>query len=102
MQRCARRWAPESCRTVQLAAFNPDNLTFGTPIYGSRLIAIAQALEGVRSVTLVELVRLFDRERGGYADGVLQMAWNEIPQLGNDPLRPDHGRLVLQLVGGLV
>jgi hypothetical protein len=84
-----------------LAAFHPDNLTFGTPIYGSRLIAIAQALQGVRAVTLVELARQFDRERGVYGGGVLKMAWNEIPQLDNNPLRPDHGRLVLQLVGGL-
>jgi hypothetical protein len=85
----------------RLAAFHPDNLTFGTPIYGSRLIAIAQALEGVRAVTIIELARLFDRERGVYVHGVLRMAWYEIPQLDNDPLRPDHGRLVLQLVGGL-
>ena len=85
----------------RLAAFHPDNLTFGTPIYGSRLIAIAQALEGVRAVTLVELARQFDRERGVSGAGVLNMAWNEISQLDNDPLWPDHGRLVLQLVGGL-
>jgi hypothetical protein len=84
-----------------LAAFHPDNLTFGTPIYGSRLIAITQALEGVRAVTLVELARQFDRERGVYGGGVLKIAWNEIPRLDNDPLRPDHGRLVLQLFGGL-
>jgi hypothetical protein len=84
-----------------LAAFHPDNLTFGTPIYGSRIIAIAQALEGVRSVAIEELARLFDRERGGYANGVLRMAWYEIPQLDNDPLRPDQGRLVLRLSGGL-
>jgi hypothetical protein len=84
-----------------LAAFNPDNLTFGTPIYGSRLIAIAQALDGVRAVTIVELARQFDRERGIFAHGVLLTAWNEIPQLDNDPLRPDRGRLVLHLHGGL-
>jgi hypothetical protein len=29
------------------------------------------------------------------------MAWNEVPQLDNDPLRPDRGLLVLQLIGGL-
>jgi hypothetical protein len=85
----------------RLAAFHPDNLTFGTPIYGSRLLAVAQALDGVRAVSIVELARLFDRERGVYSDGVLRMAWYEIPQLDNDPLRPDRGRLVLQLVGGL-
>jgi hypothetical protein len=55
----------------------------------------------VRSATILELARLFDRERGIYTDGVLRMAWFEIPQLDNDPLRPDRGRLVLRLVGGL-
>jgi len=84
-----------------LAAFHPDNLTFGTPIFGSPLITAAQSLKGVRDVTIVELARQFDRERGVYADGVLRMAWNEIPRLDNDTLRPDHGRLVLHLVGGL-
>jgi hypothetical protein len=82
-------------------AFHPDNLTFGTAIYGSRLIGIAQALEGVRAVTIVELARQFDRERGVYSNGVLQMAWYEVPQLDNDPLRPDHGRFVLHLAGGM-
>jgi hypothetical protein len=85
----------------RLGAFHPDNLTFGTPIYGSRVIGVVQALEGVRAVTIVELARQFDRERGIYSHGVLQMAWYEIPQLDNDPLRPDHGRLVLQLAGGM-
>jgi hypothetical protein len=85
----------------RLGAFHPDNLTFGSAIYGSRLISAALALDGVRAVTIVELARQFDRERGGYFRGVLQMAWNEIPQLDNDPLRPDKGRLVLQLVGGV-
>ena len=85
----------------RLGAFHPDNLTFGTPVYGSPLIAIVQALAGVRSATILELARLFDRERGIYTGGVLRMAWFEIPQLDNDPLRPDRGRLVLRLIGGL-
>jgi hypothetical protein len=82
------------------APFNPDLLTFGTPILGSPLIAAAHAVEGVESVEIVELARLFDRERGGYEHGVLAMAWNEIPRLDGDPLRPDHGRLELRLTGG--
>ena len=59
------------------------------------------AVEGVRDVTILEFARLFDRERGGYSRGALRMAWNEIPQLDNDPLRPDKGRLVLKLTGGV-
>ena len=84
-----------------LAPFHPDKLTFGTPIYGSPLVAAAQAVPGVRSVTIVELARLFDRERGDFENGVLPMSWNEIPRLDNDPLRPDHGRLELRLEGGV-
>jgi hypothetical protein len=84
-----------------LGAFHPDKLTFGTSIYESRLIAAAQALDGVRDAKIMVLARLFDRERGNYANGVLPMAWYEIPQLDNDPVRPDRGRLDLHLVGGL-
>ena len=82
-------------------AFHPDNLTFGTPIYSSQIIAAVQALDGVRAVWIIELARLFDRERGGTVAGVLAMGWNEIPRLDDDPLRPNHGRLVLRFVGGL-
>jgi hypothetical protein len=84
-----------------LAPFNPDKLGFGTPIYGSPLIAAAVGVTGVHSAAIGELARLFDRERGGYENGVLAMAWDEIPRLDNDPLRPDNGRLELRLEGGL-
>ena len=55
----------------------------------------------MRAVWIIELARLFDRERGGTVAGVLAMGWNEIPRLDDDPLRPNHGRLVLRFVGGL-
>ncbi len=84
----------------QPAIFNPDGLTFGTPIYGSPILAAAQVVPGVESVEIAELARLFDRERGGYDKGVLAMAWNEIPRLDNDALRPERGRLELRLTGG--
>ena len=80
--------------------FHPDNLEFGATIDGSRIIAAAQMLDGVVAVTSLSLSRLFDQERGGYAGGVLKLAWFELPQLDNDPLRPDHGILMLQLEGG--
>jgi hypothetical protein len=84
-----------------LAAFHPDRLSFGTPIHGSPLLAAVQVLEGVRAVRILDLARQFDQERGRYADGVLQMAWNEIPQLDDDRLHPDRGRLVLRFAGGI-
>jgi hypothetical protein len=85
----------------RLAAFHPDRLSFGTSVRTSVLIALVQALEGVRAVRILELARQFDPERGRSAGGVLAMAWNEIPLLENDPLRPDRGQLVLRLVGGI-
>ncbi len=39
--------------------FNPDNLTFGEGIYLSRMVAAAQAVTGVQSVTVTKFQRLF-------------------------------------------
>ncbi|TDH62149.1 putative baseplate assembly protein [Dankookia rubra] len=85
----------------RLAAFHPDRLSFGAPLRTSVLVALVQALDGVRAVHILEFGRQFDAERGRTAAGVLAMAWNEIALLENDPLRPDRGRLVLRLAGGV-
>lgn len=41
----------------RLGFFHPDNLTFGEGIYLSKLVAIAQAVEGVESVRVIKLQR---------------------------------------------
>jgi hypothetical protein len=80
--------------------FYPDNLTFGQPIYLSRIIAAAQAVPGVRSAKVAKLERLFEGPNDEVARGVLQLGPFEIGQLDNDPDFPETGRLVLQLRGG--
>jgi hypothetical protein len=81
------------------AFFDPDALTFGTPILLSRLTAVVQAVEGVQSVQVTRLQRLFAPPHGELASGVLPMGPGEIPRLDNTPGRPDRGRLVVTIGG---
>ena len=80
--------------------FHPDNLTFGEGIYLSKLVAGAQAVEGVESVEVKKLERLFVGPNGEIASGILPLEANEIARLDNDPNFPEHGRLKLKLRGG--
>jgi hypothetical protein len=80
--------------------FHPDNLTFGEGIYLSKLVAAAQAVEGVESVEVKKLERLFVGPNGEIASGILPLEANEIARLDNDPNFPEHGRLRLKLRGG--
>ena len=82
------------------AFFHPDNLTFGQPIYVSRLIAAAQAVPGVESVTVTRLERLYEGSNGELGAGVLSVGRMEIAQMDNDPGFPERGRIALQLRGG--
>jgi predicted phage baseplate assembly protein len=84
----------------QLGFFNPDNLTFGEGIYLSQIVAAAQAVTGVQSVSVTAFQRLFAPADGELTSGVLKLAPNEIAQLDNDPNFPEHGTLTLNLRGG--
>ena len=95
----------------RLGFFHPDNLSFGTGVYVSRLIAAAKRVAGVDSVRLLKLVRLDYSAAARLApaganarvpgSGVLPMAAMEIAQLDNDPNFPENGKLDLILRGGL-
>lgn len=91
--------------------FNPNNLTFGQGIYVSQIVAAAQAVTGVASVSVIRLERYqvsahpyppaFGIASGAVpALGVLTLGPFEIAQLDNDPNYPEHGRLELNLRGG--
>lgn len=93
----------------RLGFFHPDNLTFGEGIYASRLVAAAQAVTGVQSVTVtrVERFEIGEPPVGVEApeeevppDGVLRLGPLEVAQLDNDPSFPENGRLVLDVRGG--
>ncbi|NNG00302.1 MAG: putative baseplate assembly protein [Desulfobacteraceae bacterium] len=80
--------------------FHPDNLTFGEGIYLSRLVASAQAVEGVESVRLVRFQRLNGLANQELEDGVLPLGPFEIARLDNDPGFPENGTLILDVRGG--
>ncbi|MGW0791118.1 putative baseplate assembly protein [Streptomyces sp. NPDC002911] len=87
----------------RLGFFHPDALVFGEPVRLSRLVAAAAAVQGVESVTVTRLRRLFDAADGdgtALETGVLRLGALEIARCDNDPDRPDNGRLTIELAGG--
>lgn len=90
-------------RDGRLGFFHPDALVFGEPVRLSWLVATAAAVQGVESVRVTRLRRLFD---GADADGtaletgVLRLGALEVARCDNDPDRPDNGRLTIELAGG--
>jgi hypothetical protein len=86
--------------TGALGVFAPDNLTFGTSVRVSRLVAAVRALEGVTDVQVTKLQRLDAGDAGELAAGVLTVHDLEIAQLDADPNQPENGRLTLTMEGG--
>ena len=84
----------------RLGAFHPDNFTFGQAVYASRIVATAQAVEGVASVRLDKFQRLADPEPSTIEDGVMTMGKLEIARLENNPNFRDRGRLTVTAGGG--
>lgn len=80
--------------------FHPDNLSFGDGIYLSRLVAAAQAVEGVLSVEVTRLERLGDGPNGEIERGVLSLGPLEVAQLDSDPSLPENGTFTLNMGGG--
>ena len=79
--------------------FHPDNLTFGSPIYLSALIAAAMRVDGVETATVDSIRRLDVPGAAGDTlareQGVLAVGPFEIPRLDNDPAQPENGSLKL-------
>jgi len=84
----------------QRGFFHADQLTFGEGIYLSKLVASAQVVPGVESVTVTRLERLFEGPNQEVESGILPLGPLEIARLDNDPNFPEHGKLVLDLRGG--
>lgn len=80
--------------------FHPDRLSFAQDIYLSAIIARAQAVEGVESVTPLVFRRLGTRDPAPLENGVLPIGRLEIARLANDPSFPEHGVLTLRMGGG--
>lgn len=80
--------------------FHPDNYTFGQTVFLSPLVAAAQAIEGVDSVTVTRFARQGAAGAGGIAAGKLELGRLEIARLDNDPNFPDRGVFRPVLKGG--
>jgi hypothetical protein len=80
--------------------FHPDRFTFGTPVYLSAIVAAAQAVPGVQSVTPMRFQRQRDDASSALDTGVLPMDRLEVARLDNDPSFPDRGVLTLTMGGG--
>jgi hypothetical protein len=80
--------------------FHPDNFTFGTPVYLSRLYAAVLAVPGVATVQATKFRRFSQADHGELANGVLRVRDLEIAQLANDPDVPERGLLTVTVAGG--
>jgi hypothetical protein len=84
----------------QRGFFHPDNLTFGTGIALSKLIASAQTVVGVDNVVVTKLQRLYEGDNGELDSGILSLNSLEIARLDNDLNFPENGQLKINLRGG--
>ena len=80
--------------------FHPDNLTFGDDIYLSKIVAAAQSVQGIESVTVSKMQRFGEPENNEIELGLLPLSPFEIARLDNDPSFPENGKLTLDMRGG--
>jgi len=80
--------------------FHPDNFTFGTPLYLSRLVAAVMAVTGVQSVTARKFQRWGRVPFGELAEGAIRPSDTEVLELADDPNFPERGRLTIEMGGG--
>src|ERR1044072_6604972 len=80
--------------------FHPDNFSFGTPLYASRLIETVMAVDGVQSVQLKKFQRFGRLPQGEIALGLIRPRELEVLRLDDDPSFPENGRLSLLMGGG--
>jgi hypothetical protein len=83
-----------------LGLFHPDRFTFGSPVYLSPIVAAAQSVPGVQSVTAETFQRQRDDSTSALGTGVLPMSRLEIARLDDDPSFPERGVLALTMGGG--
>jgi predicted phage baseplate assembly protein len=84
-----------------LGVFHPDNFSFGDAVYLSRIVATAQAVEGVDSVRVDRFQRLIAPSATSLEKGVIRVGRLEIAQLANNPNFRERGRLTLAAGGGI-
>lgn len=83
-----------------LGLFHPDNLSFGEPVYLSRIVAAVQAIEGVEAVRVTRFQRLVGGSPSTLDNGVIPIGRLEIAQLEQNPSFPERGVLQIEIGGG--
>jgi predicted phage baseplate assembly protein len=84
----------------RLAVFHPDNFSFGDAVYLSRIVAAAQAVEGVEAVSVQRFQRMAAPDAASLERGVIPIGRLEIAQLANNPNFRERGRLTIEAGGG--
>jgi hypothetical protein len=84
----------------RLAVFHPDNFSFGDTVYLSRVVAAAQAVEGVEAVWAQKFQRMAAPDPASLENGVIPIGRLEIAQLANNPNFRERGRLTVEAGGG--
>jgi hypothetical protein len=80
--------------------FHPDNWTFGQALHRSVIEGRVHAVAGVEHVIRIEM-RRFDQAESGAPDAdVLELAFDEVLLLANDPDHVQRGRLRIDVRGG--
>lgn len=84
----------------RLGFFHPDNLTFGSGIMVSKLVAVAHSVTGVENVIVTRLQRYREAAGRELADGILKIGPLEVPRLDNDLNSPENGKIAFTMMGG--
>jgi hypothetical protein len=80
--------------------FDPDNFSFGDPLYLSVLYAALERIEGVDSSQVTVFKRYAKVATDELETGVVKTARTEVLRLDNDPNFPERGILRLRMAGG--
>ncbi|MEO6320191.1 MAG: putative baseplate assembly protein, partial [Polaromonas sp.] len=100
LQAVQRELSSKVLPDARLGVFHPDNFSFGEPVYLSRIIAAAQAVDGVEAVRPLRFQRLTRPGATSLDEGVIAIGSLEIAQLANNPSYRERGRLTLTAGGG--
>ncbi len=82
------------------AFFHPDNITFSSQIFLSRIYEAAMQVPGVEDIHVTKFQRASATVTTAIDEGVLTFGPREIPILANDPNHPDQGNLTILTEGG--
>jgi hypothetical protein len=80
--------------------FNPDKITFGEPVYLSRIYEAVEKVEGVESATVTVFHPYGRPPAGELESGLIPIGAWEIARLDNDPSNMENGTLTIAAGGG--